>query len=719
MFFGMMGAMALSFNACSSDDALVDNPNYDKETNTVNANFVFNVATNNSSTRMTAANTQADIAQNFRGIDNAQLFAYKLGTANDGKTVATATTAAKTYGLGKVLAAGELDPDGGADAVKSRRVLELSLPVETNALLFWGKAIKSGTDNQQGKVSFDPSNADISQHRFGLTPRVAEGSAGDTMMKHYQDLISKLLNKVVQTVFQKEAGEVTWGTAIGGDGTTTLFRSAAIDIAWSDFVNVAADGKMTPKTTAPLNASLPMCALGEILADAFINFNTIYENEARAGSGASVHKMISDLYAVINKVAEASPVSYQEYVAQQIAIEIRKNIRLISSDGTALNAISTLKTNAGVNYTDVENSIEDFPDAIEAIGLPKGAAQLTNTIAQARPVVTWSYTLNVHSGVSGVTHSVYKYTYPAEICYFGNSPMRVSNTPHATTEYPDGAGADQGEWMNNDSWTTDWSAIGKHVLSTTRSAAMAHNINYGSALLKSSVAFANGVTELQDNNATIQHDRTGATEENNKFNAVSGQFTLTGILVGGQTPTVGWNYIPVANTFDNVVYDKDIVAAAVPTPANQENYTLVWDNYNSSLAANQQQDVLVALEFTNGTGKDFWGEKNLVRNGGTFYLLGKLSPTATGLTAITWPTLNGSTTDYALPPYDADGKTIQAPRVFIQDYVTEAKFIIGETSLQHAYVTVPDLRSTQISLGLSVDLQWRTGLSFENVVLGE
>lgn len=27
MFFGMMGAMALSFNACSSDDALVDNPN--------------------------------------------------------------------------------------------------------------------------------------------------------------------------------------------------------------------------------------------------------------------------------------------------------------------------------------------------------------------------------------------------------------------------------------------------------------------------------------------------------------------------------------------------------------------------------------------------------------------------------------------------------------------------------------------------------------------
>lgn len=716
MFFGMMGAMALSFNACSSDDALVDNPNYDKETNTVNANFVFNVATNNSSTRMTAANTQADISQNFRGIDNAQLFAYKLGTSNDGKTVATATTAAKTYGLGKVLAAGELDPDGGANAVKSRRVLELSLPVETNALLFWGKAIKSGTDDQQGKVSFDPSNADITQHKFGLTPRVAEGSEGATKMAHYQELISILLNKVVQTVYTAQPNSCTWSVDDGGDGTT---NAEAIDIAWSDFVNVDADGKMTPKTTAPLNATLPMCALGEILADAFVNFNTIYDNEARAGSGASVHKMISDLHAVIDKVANAIPNSYQEYVAKQVAIGIRSNIRLISENGVDLNEITTMKTNAGVNYDDVTVTIENFPDAIAAIGLPKGAAQLTNTIAQARPVVTWSYTLNVHSGVSGVTHSVYKYTYPAEICYFGNSPMRVSDTPHATTEYPDGAGANNGEWMNNDSWTSDWSVIGKHVLSTTRSAAMAHNINYGTALLKSSVAFANGVTELQDNNAKIQQDRTGATEENNKFDAVSGQFTLTGVLVGGQTPTVGWNYIPVANTFDYIVYDKDIVAAGVPTETGKENYTLVWDNYNASLAANAQQDVLVALEFTNGTGKDFWGEKNLVRNGGTFYLLGKLSPTATGLNAITWPTMDGSTTDYALPPYDADGKTIQAPRVFIQDYVTEAKFVIGETSLQHAYVTVPDLRSTQISLGLSVDLQWRTGLSFENVVLGE
>jgi hypothetical protein len=55
----------------------------------------------------------------------------------------------------------------------------------------------------------------------------------------------------------------------------------------------------------------------------------------------------------------------------------------------------------------------------------------------------------------------------------------------------------------------------------------------------------------------------------------------------------------------------------------------------------------------------------------------------------------------------------------MQDFLTTATFVINETSLQHALVAVPDLRSGQISLGLSVDLNWRTGLVFDNVILGE
>jgi hypothetical protein len=82
------------------------------------------------------------------------------------------------------------------------------------------------------------------------------------------------------------------------------------------------------------------------------------------------------------------------------------------------------------------------------------------------------------------------------------------------------------------------------------------------------------------------------------------------------------------------------------------------------------------------------------------------------IAADNWPTY------YAIPPYNADGTTNKISRVFIQDFMTTANFKIGANSLKSAFVTVPDLRSSQTSLGLSVDLQWQTGLSFEYTLGG-
>jgi hypothetical protein len=255
---------------------------------------------------------------------------------------------------------------------------------------------------------------------------------------------------------------------------------------------------------------------------------------------------------------------------------------------------------------------------------------------------------------------------------------------------------------------------------------MKENINYGTALLKTTVKYGNAI--LQDNNYYIQNQRTGATEENAKFDVQNngGLFKLTGILVGGQETTMGWNYVAKAGesaTFGNMVYDKEIPDGTIPaygssTSTTAPCYTLLWDNWDSSKKGQKQRDVYLALEFENNSGKDFWGENNLIRNGGTFYITGKLDPDAGHSTTdhsdgITWPT------KYALPPYDANGSTIKERRVFIQDYMTTANFVLGEYSLQHALVSVPDLRSSQISLGLSVDLSWSTGLSFDEIILGE
>jgi hypothetical protein len=95
----------------------------------------------------------------------------------------------------------------------------------------------------------------------------------------------------------------------------------------------------------------------------------------------------------------------------------------------------------------------------------------------------------------------------------------------------------------------------------------------------------------------------------------------------------------------------------------------------------------------------------MIPKGGTFYLAGTLD-LSSNTESITWPTY------YAIPPYTDAGATTQTKRVFIQDYLTTATFKIGQNSLKNAYTTIPDLRASQISLGLSVDLNWRPGLNF-------
>ena len=709
-----LGALALASLAACNKNADV-NPNYDAKTRSVNADFVFNVSTRMTpQSKQSAANTQADLGQDFRGISNAQLFAYKLGVSNDRKHVVNAASATKTYALGNLLSAGALDPNG---TPKSRRVIELALPVEANCLMFWGKAPQSGSgaiaDKEQGKITFDAANADISNHAFSLCR--AFPAERVTEFRQYQEILIAALNSLSNFRFQAAAGTLTWAVGDGGDGSS---NANAIDLYWSDFVTVdPGTGVISKATVSPINPLNALSPLGEIFAGAYKELHTIYTGELRAGSGPAIHRMFADLYQVVHNIATGNATNFQEFIAKQFAIAFQTELtKLIDASDVSLpfQNISTIKTNYGksVNTLATED-LDKFPG--EIYHLPMGGLQLVidETHPASHPVHTWTY--NANAGGPGGTFTFEQVMYPAELCYFGNSPLRVSDTPHLTTDYPDGSGTTAGEWMNDASWTADWSIIGKHVLSTTRSVAMAHNINYGTALLKSTIKY--GVANLQDNNAAIQLERHSATEENNTINVeAGGVFELVGILIGGQEQTMGWNYIAksATPTFDKVVYDKALVSTAIPAfgSTSTPNYTLVWDNYNVTEANDAQQMVYVGLELKNTSGKDFWGEKNLVRNGGIFYLIGKLDPTDGGLAAITWPT------KYALPPYNGDGTTKEAKRVFIQDYMTTANFVLGATSLQHAYVTVPDLRSTQISLGLSVDLAWSTGLSFDDIILG-
>lgn len=870
--FALMSAIALTgvtgLTACSDKDELVDNPNYNSQTGEVPVNFVFNVSRGvSSTTRMTDANTQATLDKPFRGIDNAYLMSVKLGTANDGKVVKETSdvsgTNSKLFYVGNVLTSTDISQtlDGTNVTGTSHKILELSLPTESNALMFWGKAVKSsGTDadHEQGKITMNiPQDGNLDNVYFKLhrvVPNDDEVTSGTdaynfrrSAFVQYQDVMAAVLTIIIRS-------EANIGTS-----------DVPEPLGWVDYVEETSDGsgtKLQMKAEDPGCPETPkhkMSNLGEILAEAYCTFNTIYTNELRAGAGTSIAHMIGDLYAVIMKVASQDPTNLtaEEKNAVKVATAIKDNIveyfditggTTASWRGTE-HIISAIIAN-GYLVSDQMNLIQNatasspysFQNFPTYFHLPKGATilqfvkettytaaaaaahnagltgALNSTDALTADQAT-AYNTAISSGgkVEGDVLSeteaaaynatlegavtanvpkkdsrnnfVYKYQYmgsvptyamggtstagsgnssfdprnymyPPELCYFGNSPLRVTNDTHIASDYPDGPSA----WTNNSSWAsgnaagaTGWTTPG-HVLSTTRSVAMRDNINYGTALLETKIKY--GVDVLKDNNHAIQERNTGANEPDNEINVASSTpFKLTGILVGGQEPVVGWNYLPTNTNFGSMVYDKlgnnapnipangtTYYTAAEATTYNSEHgysegdaeyvkegdvkaastgtncssvYTLVWDNWEEAQRGQEQRIVYLALEFENNSGKDFWGQNNLIRKGETFYITAKLDPNA-GLDAsdlsagVTWPT-----DLYALPPYNTDGTPLKERRVFIQDYKTVANLKFTEESLKHALVAMPDLRSAQISLGLSVDLSWSKGLTFDNVELGK
>ena len=750
-YAGAIALLSTGITACSDDNLtqeVTPSPGYNPETGEVTADFVFNVSTGtNGTSRMSSKNVQASIntteSETFRGIDNAKLFAYKIKNANnsvkDGWHIAytpTPSPVVKMFDLGTIMAAGSITPastDGSK--VQSRRVVELALPTETNTLLFYGKAIKSGSNQQQGSIEMSVSpDGDLAKHSFRLNKIIPDGSDMQTEFRQSQTLIAAVLTKIIRSSY-------TNTDAVTVDGKTLPANST---IKWSDYVTINRNDPTKPaeissivaKTEDPVIAqgqsAVSMSNLGEILSQAYVTFNTIYsdgtQSELRAGSGPDIRRMMSDLYTVISTVKNAVPVNLEETIAKRLGVNICNNIEACFDPSTfEFKTNSTIKENIGLTpaQTDKINDdlkMNDFPK--DRFNLPYGA-----TILQL--------TYNPASNISAPEYS-----------YMGAIPTyAMGGTSSSTSAF------DPSNWVypynGNVKWN-GWTDNG-HVLSTTRSVAMRNSVNYANALLKMNVKY--GATTLYDNNKKIQHDRTGANEDDNSIDVVSpGQFELTGIAIGGQNRSVGWNFLPRYDQavdgnsvstpqYSCMVYDSDIINTAIPGATSPtggspsyDNYTLLWDNWDDEMYNGSQRTVYVALEFKNNTGKDFWGMNNLIRNGGTFYITGKLDPDAIKVSGkstddikldkslgIDWPT------DYEMPPYytteragsntTLDSKTIKQRRVFMQDYMTEATFVLTENSLKYALVAVPDLRSTQISLGLSVDLKWNKGLVFDDVKL--
>ena len=411
--------------------------------------------------------------------------------------------------------------------------------------------------------------------------------------------------------------------------------------------------------------------------------NTFLNTSLTAGSSAAILLTLERLYNAVEGTDAT--------IAGNIKTAILANLQ-VKSTSTAHPYELEWKSGATVST--------NFP---VDLGLPEGAAQYQwNTTSTAFEYVT-APTLNASNT------AVMNIVYPNELYYLTSTALKATDTK--TISWPTSVA----EWTGK-----DWSSWTDNVVQpSSKNIALTNNIQYGTALLSSTVK--SEASTLYDNAKAIDPNHPAA---NNSITVTSTTFPLTGVLVGGQPSVVGWNFLPTGTDFSKVVYDANVsasICAGVTETASAKNYTLVFDNLTSEP---EQKDVLVCLEFLNNSGSDFYGSNGIILKGQKFYIVGKL---VIGTNTFPFPSVGTPATPTTAS--DIAEKTASyypslTPRVFIQDFETVANFLLkaGDAdtpgSLGKAIVTLPDLRSSNQTLGLSVDLSWRGGLNFD-VNLGE
>ena len=353
--------------------------------------------------------------------------------------------------------------------------------------------------------------------------------------------------------------------------------------------------------------------------------------------------------------------------AQIVAKAIRTKIEESFNKTTATDGYVTLAYKDGSAYSTYPNNIN----------LPDGAVQLTfGTDKQ--------FAYAAESNLTGIENlKASEVCFPASIYYFQSSDLAATAKELETNQWPTTTTnwtAATAPWLKDatnlaDGWTSD-------VKATTRSIAMRQNINYGVANLATTVKC--GAASLPDNTGLTVTD---PSEFAGTVAVPEEGFTVTGLLIGGQPTKVGFNFQPSDDAFDYTIYDNNLTnIVAKNGVASTTNYTIVLPNDKGRGVAKQEM-VNVAIELTNNSGVAFRGQDGIIPAGGKFYLVGQLNP---------------------------DAKTIEDvtnPAVFMSDYMTTMNLTI--TSLKSAYNTIPDLRSTKLQLGLSVDLDWQAGLQFD------
>ena len=311
-------------------------------------------------------------------------------------------------------------------------------------------------------------------------------------------------------------------------------------------------------------------------------------------------------------------------------VEALKDILKDNTDELSQKIVARIKENSSIAFN-------NYP---ASIGLPDGAAALkwNNTAFTVRTQTT---TIDNINGIN-------RYTYPAELWYYVDSPIHTSLSEVSKESY-------EGKTWNE---ILSLYPDGNSVMPSTQSVAIDNPLQYGVGRLQ--MTLTEIASSLPD--AKGQQNMHGSKEEQ----------VLTGVIIGGQH-TVGFDFKPKGpqSDFDaRFIYDS--VVGTAGTDGKWTVNTLVLQSYDG-------EKVPVVLEFMNNTPYQFTGKDGIIYPYTKFYLIAELDPAGKG-----------------------EGN--YAGRVFTQDYTTKVGMRV--ISLANAYSCMPDLLAPRLEIGVEVTTDW-------------
>jgi hypothetical protein len=521
LFYAMMSAIALtsavSFTACSSDDAVVDNPNYDATTGEVKTAFTLSVGSVTGTRMTTEAVQQEDENPQFKGMTDIYLFPFKSTVTTDN---AASTLITESY----INLANFNSFDAKVAGANGKIYKDVNLSVGVNHFLFYGVTQRPG--NGKLKASYLPMN----EPSWDPTP-IVKGTTKVTDLKF--DLVPIQKDKTL-------ANDVI----TSDDAKNTIAPLNAADAAIATQIAAA-------HTANAESVETELTAIQNVLRNKLNNNGNAADYVAYAGSSASIKNLMQMLYTTL-KNKEAA-----------LTVTDPTEINYATSILTAIETYFAPSANATTGeWTLAWNSDPDFP--ANTFGVPAGAAAVQYVLANSK----FEFVLPSVEGLA-VTE-IAKYTYPASLYYFVNSRSMVKDALYLET-----TGHEEKTWDEIKS-----SAYGNYsagaITPTTRSVIIDKQVQYAVGRLDVQVRVMPNVI-IKDNSV----DKTTGQATPQPVSVPNVGYTLTGVLIGGQKQVGwDFKPIESATEmtiWDNVMTGTDPIVAMQQTEYSAWNHTLALE----------------------------------------------------------------------------------------------------------------------------------------------